>query len=343
MFSPHQKILWTLNAWTSMDAVNMKIASFILEMWFNWHESLWACFPEFVKIEGFDNICIALPHILIQPVCASTVLQITESSHAIKEFWVQCLECRVSLSNLWNCSHPGAYLPKFLLSAARALFQQIIYAHRKSFDADQYAAIKYNFSSFERNMATEESIHLVSTLVASSRHRRLKNSVNKFIVPLLRELYLHSTTTDFNYMIGCAFAHSGALRIHLLLSYNEVDPAMKYYCKYAQLDETISSLELEIQVRKECGYLAGQFFTVEADKRKAERLEKFQAERRKLQRKIVFRSESWKYKKLMNVMSFSNMLLLWKFWSVMLKQRIYNKLLTALTVGRKQQCVSLID
>lgn len=30
--------------------VNMKIASFILEMWFNWHESLWACFPEFVKV-----------------------------------------------------------------------------------------------------------------------------------------------------------------------------------------------------------------------------------------------------------------------------------------------------
>ncbi|XP_058750373.1 midasin-like isoform X2 [Vicia villosa] len=306
MFSPHQKILWTLNAWTSMDAVNMKIASFILEMWFNWHESLWACFPDFVKnfskIEGFDNTSIALPHMLIQPVCAATVLQITKSSHAIKEFWVQCLKCRVSLSNLWNCSHHGEYLPKFLMSGARALFQQIIYAHRKSFEAEQYAAIKLHFSSFERNVATEESIHLVSTLVTSSRHYRLKNSVNKFIVPLLRKLYLQSATADFNfnYIIGCAWAHIGALRIHLLLSYNEVDPAMKYYCKYTQLEETISSLELEIQVRKECGYLAGQFLTVEADKRKAERLEKLQAERRKLQRKIVFRSESWKYKKLMN-------------------------------------------
>lgn len=90
-----------------------------------------------------------------------------------------------------------------------------------------------------------------------------------------------------------------ALRIHLLLSYNEVDPAMKHYCKYTQLEETISSLELEIQVRKECGYLAGQFLTVEANKRKVERLEKLQEERRKLQRKIVFHSEFWKYKKLM--------------------------------------------
>ncbi|KAL5079982.1 hypothetical protein RYX36_008403, partial [Vicia faba] len=40
--------------------------------------------------------------------------------------------------------------------------------------------------------------------------------------------------------------------------------------------------------------------TVEADKRKDERLEKLQEERRKLQRKIVFRSESCNYKKLMN-------------------------------------------
>ncbi|KAI5418841.1 hypothetical protein KIW84_043172 [Lathyrus oleraceus] len=54
MFSPLQKILWTLNTWTSMYAVNMKIASFILEIWFNWHESLWACFPNFVK--NFSNI-----------------------------------------------------------------------------------------------------------------------------------------------------------------------------------------------------------------------------------------------------------------------------------------------
>ncbi|KAI5447879.1 hypothetical protein KIW84_015358 [Lathyrus oleraceus] len=207
-------------------------------MWFNWHESLWACFPDFDKnfsnIEGFDNNSISLPQMLIQPVCASTVLQITKSSHAIKDFWVQCLKCRVSLSNLWNCSHHGEYFPKFLLPGARALFQQIIYAHRKSFDADQYAEIKFNFSSFEGNMATEESIQLVSTLVASSRHRGLKNSVNKFVVPLLRELYLQSTTYDFNfnYIISCAWAHIRALRIHLLLSYNEVDPAMQHLLPY---------------------------------------------------------------------------------------------------------------
>ncbi|KAL5064256.1 hypothetical protein RYX36_025993 [Vicia faba] len=54
------------------------------------------------------------------------------------------------------------------------------------------------------------------------------------------------------------------------------------------------------EIRKEYGYLAGQFLAVEADKRKDERLEKLRAERRKLQRKIVFHPESCKYKKLMN-------------------------------------------
>ncbi|KAH1214195.1 hypothetical protein GmHk_14G041978 [Glycine max] len=40
-------------------------------------------------IDGFDTI--AVPHMLIEPFCASTVFQITKSTHAIKEFWVQCL------------------------------------------------------------------------------------------------------------------------------------------------------------------------------------------------------------------------------------------------------------
>ncbi|WVZ15742.1 hypothetical protein V8G54_013308, partial [Vigna mungo] len=300
MFVPHQKILWTLNAWASVDAVNLKIASFILEMWFKWHETVWVWFPKFnknfVKIDGFGTT--ALPHMLIEPSSASTVLQITQSTHAIKESWVQCLKCRVTLFNLWHCSHHGTHLPKFLLSAARSLFQQIIYAHRKSFDADQFARIKSTFSSSEKNALTEESIYILSSLVASSRHQRLKKSVQKFIVPLLRELYLQTNAADFNFTIGCAWAHIGALRIHLLLSCSEIDPTMKYYCKYSQLMETISTLELEIQVRKDCGYFAGQFLTHESDKRKTQRLEQLQAERRMLEKKIVFRAEPLKYKNL---------------------------------------------
>ncbi|KAL2338821.1 hypothetical protein Fmac_013267 [Flemingia macrophylla] len=358
MFSPHQKLLWTLDAWASVDAVKLKIASFIVEMWFMWHESMWACFPKFgknfAKIDEFDTI--TQPHMLFEPFGASTVLQITQRTHAIKEFWVQRLKCRVTSSNLWHCSHHGTHLPNFLLGASRSLFQQIIYAHRKSFDTEQFARIKSIFSSVEKNIPTEDSVYLLSSLVASSRHHRLKNSVQKFIVPLLRKLYIQSDTAGdmkrwtgdlsagllmrngiANHTksinesldakkklvcerimlerevatklvavdhaapsIGCAWIHIGALRMHLLLSCNDIDPAMKYYCKYSQLVETISSLELEIQVRKECGYFSGQFLTQEADRRKEQRIEKLRAECQKRQKKTVFRAEPWKYKKLMN-------------------------------------------
>ncbi|KAL1318551.1 hypothetical protein AAHE18_15G213600 [Arachis hypogaea] len=304
MFSPQRKILWILSEWTSVDAGIKKIASFILEMWFTWHESLWICFPDFIKnfskVEGFDVSSVAIPPILLQPVNASTVFHITKNTHAIKELPVQCHKFRVTMSNLWRCSCHGPDLPSFLLLAARALFQQIVYAHKKSFDVDQFEGLKSSFCSLENNAVTEEGINLVSTLIASSSHHRLKNSVPKIIVPLLSELYLQSNSDDFSYSIGCAWVHIGGLRIHLLLSSYNVDPAIKYSCKYSHIEEMVSSLELEIQVRKECGYLSGQFFTREADKRKAERLEKLQAEHMKLQRKIVFRPEPWKYKKLMN-------------------------------------------
>lgn len=39
-------------------------------------------------------------------------------------------------------------------------------------------------------------------------------------------------------------------------------------------------------MRKECGYFAGQFLTHESDKRKTQRLEKLQAERQKLEKKV---------------------------------------------------------
>ncbi|KAH0758689.1 hypothetical protein KY290_022182 [Solanum tuberosum] len=39
--SPHQKILWTLDAWRSTDRASEQIFSFVLEMWYIWHLSLW--------------------------------------------------------------------------------------------------------------------------------------------------------------------------------------------------------------------------------------------------------------------------------------------------------------
>jgi hypothetical protein len=34
----------------SFNAVNARIASFVIELWFRWHQSLWNHRPEFIKV-----------------------------------------------------------------------------------------------------------------------------------------------------------------------------------------------------------------------------------------------------------------------------------------------------
>ncbi|CBI35900.3 unnamed protein product, partial [Vitis vinifera] len=299
IFLPHQKFLWTLDAWESVNAVSAKIVSFVLEMWFRWHSSLWINHPasvkNFSKIDAYD---IPLPAMLVQPVKTATIFQILESRFAIKDYHLHCLKLRVASHNLWKSSTPRTDLHGFLLSAARALFQQIIYTHQKTFDADNYATIKFIFSSFQKTNASQENIKVLSSLIASSNHHRLTASIPSFIEPVLRELYLQCSSTDFLYNLGCAWSRIGGLRFCLLLSSSDLDPAMKYSIKYSLLEEKISSLELETKVRQECDHLVGWFSTREADKQRAKALENLKVERERLQKKMVFRSDPGKFKDL---------------------------------------------
>ncbi|XP_030949312.1 midasin-like isoform X3 [Quercus lobata] len=262
MFLPHQKILWT------MDAVNGKIASFVLEMWFRWHQSLWIHQPLFIKnFSKIGDYDIPLPDMLVQPVNTATVFQILQGASAIREYDVRCLKLRVASCNLWNSSMTGTKFHHILLSMARSLFHQ-------------------------------ENLQQMSSLVLSLSHGRLKESVQKYIEPLLKDLYLHCESIDFHYILGCAWLRIGGLRFHLLLSSDDLDPAMKHYWKYSQLADKIASLKLEIQVRQECGYLAGHFSTREDDNRRTLALEHLEVELRRVQRKIVFRSDPGKFMKL---------------------------------------------
>ncbi|GLT69066.1 hypothetical protein SLA2020_412460 [Shorea laevis] len=156
IFLPHQKILWTLDAWNSVDAVNARIASFIIEMWFRWHQSLWNHRPVFIKnFSKIGDYDIPLPDMLVQPVKTATVFKILQSTSTVREYFVRCLTLRVASCNLWRSSSTGANTPNFLLSMARSLFQQIIYAHQKSFDANEFEAIKSNLCAFQKNMVKQ--------------------------------------------------------------------------------------------------------------------------------------------------------------------------------------------
>uniref|UniRef100_F6HXY6 Midasin n=2 Tax=Vitis vinifera TaxID=29760 RepID=F6HXY6_VITVI len=76
----------------------------------------------FSKIDAYD---IPLPAMLVQPVKTATIFQILESRFAIKDYHLHCLKLRVASHNLWKSSTPRTDLHGFLLSAARALFQQV--------------------------------------------------------------------------------------------------------------------------------------------------------------------------------------------------------------------------
>jgi hypothetical protein len=58
---------------------------------------------------------------------------------------------------------------------------------------------------------------------------------------------------DFDYVLGCAWLRIGGLGFHLLLSCDDLDPAMKFYWKSSQSVEKITSLKLEMQVS--CYYI----------------------------------------------------------------------------------------
>ncbi|KAF7135896.1 hypothetical protein RHSIM_Rhsim08G0236800 [Rhododendron simsii] len=221
-FLPHQKILWTLDALTSVNAENPKISSFVLEMWFSWHSFLWT----------------------IQPVLA-----------------------------------------------------KIIYAHRKSFRADKYAAIKSILSSFQKSMTTQDNIEVLLSLLKSSSHHGFVSLVNSVIEPLLGELYLQCSSSDRVYNLGCAWLRLGGLRYHLLITFDDLDPAMKYSCKYLKLVEKIALLQLENKVRDESAYLAGCLSWGKPDKQRM-KLENLKAECKRLKHKIVFRSNPGKFVKL---------------------------------------------
>ncbi|XP_040370504.1 midasin isoform X3 [Rosa chinensis] len=315
VFLPHQKILWILDVWSSVDAANVKMASFVLELWFRWHQSLWIYCPLSVKsFSGTDDYNIPVPDVLLQPVVTATVFQIVQSSiSAIKDYFTGSLKLRVASSNLWNSSHPGANLPGFLLSAAHSLFQQIVYAHEKSFDADHFAEIKSVFEkgnilvdsllSKSRHNGMKESmekfIEHVGSLISESSHHGLKESVDKFIKPLLYNLYLpHCLSKDFHFNHGCAWLRLGILRFRLLLSCDDMDPAMKYYYKHSQIAEKISVLKLEIQVRQKCDCLAGHIGNRDSDEKRVQTLKKLEVEHKKLQGKIIFRSDFRKFKRL---------------------------------------------
>ncbi|XP_058077090.1 midasin isoform X2 [Magnolia sinica] len=298
-FLPHQKILWTLDAWTSVDSVSTKVASSVLEMWYKWHSSLWTYCPKSLKsISLVHHDEIRPPCILFQPTKTTTLHQILQDTFPIKDYYVHCLKLRVASGKLWQDAPSRRNLSSTLFSAAHSLFQQIIYAHKKSFEENIFGEMKSIFCSIRENSIEEETLQTLKSLIKSSSHAGLYSSVESFVEPLLRELYFRVPSYDVLSSLGKAWLYIGGLRFHLLLNPDDPDPAMKYAFKYSQLLEKISLLELEIKVRQECDHLAGRNYARDNLQQRKCSLEKLEMERKRLKKKVVFRPDHDNFNKL---------------------------------------------
>ncbi|KAI3975195.1 hypothetical protein MKX01_020596 [Papaver californicum] len=298
-FVPHQTILWTLDAWESVDLAKRKVATYILDMWFKWHSSLWTYCTEPVKNFSKDDISdVPLPYMLFLPAKIATLDQILQGAFTIKDYAVHCLKLRVGSRNIWQDYSSRIDVSGFLLSAAHSLFQQIIFAHRKLFEPEIFRSIKSLFCSFQAGQVKEGDLQVLSGLILKSGHSRLVSLMDKFIQPLLVELYCQRSSHGFLLNLGRAWLHLGGLRFHLLLSSGDLDPAIKYSFKYSQLVDKISMLELEIKVRQECEHLAGSSSMRVDEQQSALSVEALEDEVRRLKRKVVFREDPAKFTKL---------------------------------------------
>ncbi|CAA6669952.1 unnamed protein product [Spirodela intermedia] len=256
-FSPHQKILWMLDAWTSIGDVHTKIANFVHQMWFNWHSSLWYCCSELDKVP----YKIILHCLLTQPIRFDALDQILQGTHSISEYDAYRFKLRVTSRNLYQDALPDRDMLKFLHAAARSLFRQ------------------------------EQNFKGLKTLLLSSSCNSLILCVDSLIEPLVTELYSEYQQGNAEYIhnLGLAWVYLGLLRFHLLLNLDCPDPAMKYSFKYSQIVERISMLELEIKVRWQCENLAGKYLPRDEQDDRVCLLKKLEEEKKKLQAKVVFR------------------------------------------------------
>ncbi|CAI0420066.1 unnamed protein product [Linum tenue] len=195
----------------------------------------------------------------------------------------------------WTSVHEGSGVSGFLLSAASSLFQQIIHAHEETFDSDTFAAIARMFSTLQKNIVKQTDLEQLSSLVMTSKHRKL-TSLHFLIESVLKDLYIHRSSTVANMNVGYTWLRIGLLRFSLLITSDDLDPMMEYSYKFALLEDKISSLEVEIKVRQECDYLSGWAQSREAHENRKRELEKLKLEHKVLQSKIVFRSNPLKFK-----------------------------------------------
>ncbi|GJN20772.1 hypothetical protein PR202_gb08190 [Eleusine coracana subsp. coracana] len=243
----HQIIWWICQAWDTVDSnVHVKIASVILEMWYNYHSALWTyCSgnPKVLYSVTHDEPC-ELVH-LTKMAAINTIMQ--QDLHVV-DYLKNCIMLRISSRNLWEgVSYMGSLVGN-LHSAADSLFKQIIFVHKKHFKEEDYNQLEAVLQQ-TKHYLEKEDLNSVCALVSSSSHEVLASlsGSDKLIEFLLVDLY-SPNSRDSLLHTGAAWLHLGELRFRLLLSSYCPDPVFESTYQHSQICEKISLVELEGKV-----------------------------------------------------------------------------------------------
>ncbi|KAJ3682433.1 hypothetical protein LUZ60_015006 [Juncus effusus] len=294
-FTPYQIILWIKNAWDSVDSASIRVSSATVQMWFNFHSSLWnrCSGPLKSNIKTSYNEPCQLVH-LSKTTALSVMLQDIAS---ISDYEVNCLKLRIASRNIWEDAQLPGGLVGTLYSAADCLFKQILFVHKKHFTVEAFNRMQTVLFKLSETGLAKKDFDVLKSIISSSSHEGLNSLWDPVIKPLIKELYTKSPSTDL-YNLGSAWFHIGVLRFELLLRSYGPDPAMKYAFKHSHTLEKISLIELDLKVRHECEQLSGCDSQGNDQDKRLVSLHNLESEEKKLRGKVVFRPRPSKCQKL---------------------------------------------
>ncbi|KAG2548684.1 hypothetical protein PVAP13_9KG211085 [Panicum virgatum] len=293
-YTQHQMIWWIRDAWATVDNVHIEIANSILEMWYNYHSSLWTYCSGSPKILSItqDETC-DLAHLTK----TDAIDAIIQKDLRVVDYQKNCLMLRISSGNLWEgVSCVGTFVAS-LHSVADSLFKQIIFAHKNHFKEEDFHRLQAILFQQTKNYIEKEDLGTICALLSSSSHGVLASLAgsDELVESLLMDLYSSYSRGSLLHT-GAAWMCIGMLRFRLLLSSYSPDPAFESSYIHSHILEKISLVKLEGKVRHDCEELAGS--SCPEDNHDYKLLQELETEEKGIRAKVVFRPQQSKHKSL---------------------------------------------
>uniref|UniRef100_M8BCY6 Midasin n=1 Tax=Aegilops tauschii TaxID=37682 RepID=M8BCY6_AEGTA len=304
-FTQHKIVWWIHHNWDTVENVDAKFASSLLEIWYNYHKSLWTYCSGSPKVFLLDftysSALFPLTHDETSDLAHLTKMDaintIIRGDLCVMDYQKNSLMLRMSSRSLWEGVSYAGNLVGGLYSAADSLFKQIIFAHKKHFKPEEYSQLEHILFQQSEHHLEDKCLHTACALLSSSSHAVLASfsGSNKLIGSLLLELY-SSYSRDSLLHLGAAWVYIGMLRFQLLLSSYNPDPAFLSAFMHSQILEKISLLDLKGKVRHECEELTGSNLAGDCHDQKL--MQELKTEEKNLRSKVVFRPRQSKHKSL---------------------------------------------